>query len=125
MKQEFDRIHEEAHKAGLKALAECVPEPMIVCQHANMIDDSSPVVRRDYVADGLCGFAWINVRPGTCSFAKYLKTYRQGYKDYYGGISIHVREGNQSIAKKEAYAGAFAEVLCNHDINASAESRLD
>lgn len=125
-------IYDEAHAAGMAAAKECVPTPMIVSEHENPWDDSSPVVKQYApVMGGVCGFAWVNVRPGTCSFARWAKKQDLGYSDsYYGGYTIYVHGTEfpgfeQSMEIKEAYAGAFAQVLRSHGIEASARSRMD
>lgn len=122
-----NEIYNEAHYAGMNALASVNPTPMVVGSPStplgNDIDPDKPVY---YVADGPCGFAWVTVKPGTSKFARWLKTSGYGRTDsYYGGVTVWVSEGNQSIAKKEAYARAFASVLNKHGICAYANSRLD
>lgn len=77
------------------------------------------------IMGGVCGFAWVNVTPGTSSFARWLKKNKDGYKDYYGGISVWTRGYGQSMSKKEAYARGFAEVLRGAGINARMGSRID
>jgi hypothetical protein len=125
-------IYDEAHAAGMAAGNRCTPTPMVVSEHANPWDDSSPVVKQYApVMGGVCGFAWVNVRPGTCSFARWAKKQDLGYTDsYYGGYTIYVHGTEfpgfeQSMEIKEAYAGAFAAVLRKHGIQASARSRMD
>ena len=34
-----------------------------------------------YVADGMCGFAWINIKPARGKFVKFLKDNNIGRKD--------------------------------------------
>lgn len=121
----------DAIVAGNKALAACTPNPMIVTEHESPFDDNSPVKNSWYVADGACGFAWVNVK---CkgeglkfinALKKLGKLDRWRKDSYYGGYTFWVREGNQSIAKKEAFANAFADVLREAGINCYANSRLD
>ena len=125
-------IYEEAHAAGMAAASKCVPTPMIVTQHQDPWDNTSPVVKQYApVMSGVCGFAWVNVRPGTCSFARWAKKQDLGYSDsYYGGYTIYVSGKHfpgceQSMEIKEAYAQAFAEVLRDYGIGAVARSRMD
>jgi hypothetical protein len=110
-----EQIYSEAHNAGMVALNKCVPRPMVV----NAVDKSY------YVEDGLCGFAYIIIRPARGQLISWLKKNNIGRKHYNGGYSIFVGEGDQSVAKKEAYAKAFAEVLKKYDINCHVETRLD
>ena len=79
-----------------------------------------------YVADGMCGFAWINIKPARGKFVKYLKDNNIGRKDsYYGGWTIWVSGFGQSVDRKSAYARAFAKVLGDNGITAYNMSRLD
>jgi hypothetical protein len=121
----YPEMYEKAHAAGIAAMNEKVPVPIIVQQHQNMADDSSPVQKSWYVPQGMCGFAWVTVRPGNCGFAKWLKSKGLGHKCYHGGWEYWVREGGKSIEKKEAYAEGFANVLNCFGIKACAGSRLD
>ena len=120
-------IYAEAHFAGMNALTSANPSPMVVGSPStplgNDIDPSKPTY---FVAEGPCGFAWVNVKPGNSKFAKWLKSNGLGRPDsYYGGVTVWVREGGQSAARKEAYAYAFANILNNYGIKAYANSRLD
>ena len=125
-KTQFEKIWNEADLAGNQAVMALDVQPMVVQQHANMLNDSSPVVKQYYVADGPCGFAWVNVKPGNSAFAKWLKDNQLARADsYYGGVCIWIHQFNQSIQKKEKYAYAFANVLTKHGIKAYASSRMD
>jgi hypothetical protein len=119
-------LYEEAHAAGMKAGTECRPMPMRVEQHANMMDDNSPVVKSWNVPDGPCGFAWVNLKPARGRFASWCKKNGKGKPDsYYGGLTFWVREFGQSLERKEKYAGAFAKVLRDKGMNAYSMSRMD
>ena len=120
-------IYSEAHSAGLAAGHGCTPTPMVVgtptTPLGNDIDYSKDTY---YVADGLCGFAWINIKPARGKFVKFLKDNDIGRKDsYYGGYTIWVSEFGQSVTRKENYARAFAKVLGDNGITAYSMSRLD
>lgn len=124
--KEYSLILKEAIKAGEDAMAKCLPTPMIVQQHSNPFDDNSKVDKEWFVEGGVCGFAWVVVKPGTCSFARWLR--KQGYtgKDYYsGGVTIHANGGGQSMDRKVAWASAVAGVLQDNGIDASVRSRMD
>lgn len=125
-KKDFQKIYDEAYKAGMEAGEKCNPTPMIVQQHKNMADDNSPIEQQWMVKGGVCGFAWINVKPATQAFAKWLK-YKEIVKGvaYEGGYSIWVHEFGQSMEQKIAFASAFAEVLSRYRINCYVGSRLD
>ena len=118
-------IYQAAQQAGYEAVQSAAIAPMIVQQRANPLDDSSRLQREYYVNDGVCGFASVIVKPANCKFAKFLKEQGLGRKHYYGGMSMSVRDFNQSLQKKEAYASAFAKVLNDNGITAYTESRMD
>ena len=123
-KRECARIYKEAYEAGLKAGKE-VGVPKFIVGDAIGLSDQIDYSKKTYVLEGLCGFAWINISPARGAFVTYLKSINVGGKAYYGGYEIWVREFGQSVDRKEAFAGAFAEVLRKYGINASAGSRLD
>lgn len=119
-KQDFEVLYHQAHTAGMDALNKCKPTPMIV------LDDSSPVQKQWFVREGVCGFAWIRVRPANCAFARWaLKENLAGRSSYAGSILVWVHEGGQSLELKTAYANAFASVLVDAGINAHSDSRID
>jgi len=122
----FQQIWDEAYTAGNKALEECRPTPMVVAQHSDMLDDSSPIDKSWFVEGGACGFAWVNIAPGTQPFAKWVKSRGYGSRDsYYGGITIWCKEGGQSVERKTAWCGAFSRVLDKYDIKSYTYNRLD
>lgn len=124
-KQDWQALYDKARAAGLAAGNGATVTPMVVCQHENVADDSSPVAKSYFVADGVCGFAWITIRPGNCSFAKWLAANDLARKSYGGGVSIWVHEFNQSLSRKEVFAHAFADVLSEAGIKATPGSRMD
>jgi hypothetical protein len=71
--QEFQILFNEARIAGLQAGLASVPMPMAVVEHTNLLNDSSPVKRAWVVDDGVCGFAWITVRPANSTFVRSLE----------------------------------------------------
>ena len=78
------------------------------------------------VADGVCGFAWLEIRPARGPIVTFLKKNGIGYINRYEGcyqVSIHAF--NQSLAKKEAYATAAADYLrsCGYEVYSG--SRID
>lgn len=113
MTTEFSTLYAKADAAGIAAAKAMTPTPMVVGQaksfFSNEIDYTKPV---EIVNDGVCGFAWINLKPGNSPFANWLKKNKLARKDeYYGGVTIWVSDYNQSMERKSAYAGAFARVL--------------
>lgn len=122
---EFRRLWNTAKAAGLAAGERVRPEPMHVVQHANMADDSSPVVKAWEVSEGTCGFAWVVIRHATCSFARWLAKNGLGGRGYGGGCHVWIREHNQSLERKDMHAEAMAKVFKDAGLYAIACSRMD
>ena len=121
----FRLLFAAAHAAGLAAGQAAVPVPMVVQQHRDMLDDQSPIRHEWIVPEGVCGFAWVVIKPGNCPAANYGKT-NDGFKSHYhGGVAKWISGFGQSYTRKRAYAAAFADVLHQAGINAWADSRLD
>jgi len=131
--RQWAKLYADADAAGRKAADAATPVPMLVGTPKNMLaslvgrddggfDEKEPVY---YVSDGVCGFAWVLVRPGNSSFARWLAKTDKGSAAYGGGVSIWVSGYGQSMQRKEAYAGAFAKVLQDAGITAYSQSRMD
>ena len=120
-------IYTEAHALGIKAGNECSPTPMVVGTPTTPLGDDIDYSKDTYyVSDGVCGFAWVNIKPARGGFVKYLKEKDIGRKDsYYGGYTVWVSGFGQSLARKEAYARAFAKHLEQNGVTAIAMSRMD
>jgi hypothetical protein len=129
----FALICEKADAAGKAAVEKLNVVPMIVGQEtslfSNVIDRTKPTY---YVADGACGFAWVNVYPANKGNTRAGKEERKllerfgFYKnDYEKTYQLWVSAYNQSIQKKEAYARAYADVLRANGMKAYSDSRLD
>ena len=122
---QIESIYIQAHDAGNNAVTQTTVTPMIVTQAANPLDDSSETINQWVVNDGVCGFASVVIKPANSKFAKFLVANGLARKHYAGGVSMSIRDFNQSLTKKEAYAEGFAKVLRDNGINAWAESRMD
>jgi hypothetical protein len=114
---EFQALADRAREAGLQAGIEASPVPM------HVIDELRGQLWR--VDDGACGFAWVKVKPANSSFAIWAKARGLMSPAYGGGVDYWVTEFGQSVARKEAFANAYAAVLREAGINAYAGSRLD
>jgi len=126
MSKIFLELYNAADAAGKDAASKHISRPMVVAVAKNILGSEIVPGTQEVIADGVCGFAWINIKPGTSSFARWLK--KEGYAysdDYYGGVTVWVREYNQSMELKEAYAYAFARILRIGGIKAYADSRMD
>ena len=122
---ELGTLFAKAHEAGLAAGAAAAPAPMVVSEHDNPLDDASPAVQSWVEPAGLCGFAWVTLRPGTSRAAKFAKKKLGARAAYGGGTQLWVHEFGQSVTRKGAYARAFATVLSEAGFTAYAGSRLD
>lgn len=124
---EFSTIYNNAHVAGLKAVKTVTPTPMVVGSPTNLFGNDIDYSKKTYfVEGGVCGFAWIIIKPGTSKFAKWMK--ENGYahtNSYEGGISMWVSDFGQSYERKMAYARAFADSLTDAGIKAYSNGRLD
>lgn len=123
----FAALVRQAEEAGYAAALAARPTTMVVGQAKGPFSNEIDYTKKVYFEpEGACGFAWVIVRPGTSAFAKYLKKVGKARPDsYYGGVCVWVSQFNQSVARKEAYAQAYASVLSNAGVNAYANSRLD
>lgn len=127
MKPNYQQLFDEAMDAGRKAAAAHTPAPMVVGTPTNPlgsdIDRTKPVY---YVSSGVCGFAWVNIRPATSGFAKWLKrTGKVKDTSYYGGYNLWIGDYGQSLELKERHAEAMAHVLQKAGIKAYPMSRMD
>jgi len=120
-------IYAEAHSAGMSAGNKCKPTPMIVGQPTTPLGDDIDYEKETwYVGDGVCGFAWVNIKPARGKFVTWMKKNDVGRKDnYYGGWTVWVSGFGQSMARKEDYARAFSKVLNDYGITAYSMSRMD
>jgi hypothetical protein len=125
-KIDWANVFDDADAAGRAAAEACVPVPMVATEHADPLDDSSPVVRRYApILDGVCGFAWITIYPGNCAAANFAKKNWAARPGYEGGMQVWVSSYGQSMETKEAYAQAFADVLKQAGVKAYSGSRGD
>ena len=78
------------------------------------------------IPHGACGFAWVLIRPGNCSFARWAKkNVPLTDKAYHGGVSMWCPLNTQSMTVKEIYCDAYAAVLKARGVTAYSQSRMD
>ena len=100
--------------------------PMIVGSPSTPLGNDIDYSKKTYfVEGGVCGFAGVVIKPARGKFVSYLKGLDKGYKHYYGGYYVPVREFGQSLTRKEAYAEAFAKVLSEEGMRCYVDSRMD
>ena len=120
-------LYARAHEAGMVAGQTVGVTPMVVGTATDLfssdIDYSKPTY---FVEGGVCGFAGVVIKPARGKFVSYLKKMGLGHKHYYGGWYMSVREFGQSLARKEAYAEAFAKTLKESGMDrVYTDSRMD
>lgn len=109
----FELLMREADRAYKTAAAAAKPRTVLIGEpktpFGSQIDLSKPI----YVnAEGSCGFAWLEVHPGTCRFARWLvKVKRASHDSYAGGVRLSFPALSQSIERAESGCAAAAKVL--------------
>ena len=130
----FEALMEKADAVGREAVANLKVTPMIVGKSkslfSNEIDYSEPV---EYIADGVCGFAWISIYPefkGNTRLGKQERAVLEEFEfeqDYSNKAKYTrwVSDFGQSLERKTAYANAAAAVFASAGIRAFGQSRID
>jgi len=103
-------IYALAEQAGMKAMYECVPKPLVVESHVYM--------------EGDCGGAYVVIENGRSSFVYWLKKMGVGHRHYPRGYSVSAEQIGQSAESAKAYADAFARVLRRNGIKCHSEIYL-
>ena len=121
-----EKLLEKAHLMGMDAGRGRTPTPMIVGSPSTPFGSDIDYSKKTYfVEGGACGFAGVVIKPARGKFVSYLKSIGIGNKHYYGGYYVSVREFGQSLARKEAYAEAYAKVLSEEGMRCYVDSRMD
>lgn len=120
----FQRLHEQADRAGQIAAIDAVQRPVMVVQHAAADDPASPVVSAyGPYFDLPMGNAWVLVRSGTSAFARWARRHLQAEPGrLYGarrGVVIRVEGFGPSLVRRFAYATAYAAALRGSEIDAA------
>ena len=124
--RQAEKLFREAREAGIAAGNGITPNAMIVGTPTTLLGDDIDYNKRTYyVSEGVCGFAWVVIRPGSSSLARRAVKLGIGYSGYGGGVEISVRDHGQSYERKVRHAIAYADVLRSAGIEASSTSRLD
>ena len=121
-----EKLLEKAHLMGMDAGRLVGVTPMVVGSPSTPLGNDIDYSKKTYfVEGGVCGFAGVVIKPARGKFVSYLKKLGMGYKHYYGGWYVSVREFGQSLTRKEAYAEAFAKVLGEAGRRCYVDSRMD
>jgi hypothetical protein len=125
--KKFADLYKQANFAGRDAVKNMAPiTPMVIVESdlfGNRTSDKEYVIK-----DGPCGFAWVDIRPLTSRFGRWLTQNDLASKDDYYKKShcIWISDYGQSIAKKEVHAYAMAKYLSDNGIKrVYASSRMD
>ena len=125
-KVECEKLLERAHLLGMDAGRDSTPTPMVVGSPSTPLGKDIDYSKKTYfVEGGVCGFAGVVIKPARGKFVSYLKSLDMGYNHYYGGYYVPVRVFGQSLARKEAYADAFAKALSEAGMSCYVDSRMD
>lgn len=133
-KADMKALLARAGEAGERAFKDAAPTPMIVYTPKNMMaslmggDDGGPDPREPVyqVNEGVCGTAWVNIKPGGSRFARWLIKEGYGRSDSYrGGITLSLYNicgdrMSQSLTRWGAAARAITTVLREAGIDATA-----
>lgn len=111
-------IWDEAYRQGIAAGQGAKPVPMIVS------DPSAYTPNEWLVADGVCGFAWVQMA-GNSRFARWALKKGIASKAHPSGIALRCRDFGQSMQRKEMWAYAVANYLRTKGIEGNVCSRMD
>lgn len=127
---EFAKVFAEAQAAAEAAFKAANPVPMAV-QSSGLNEGFDWNKPYEVVADGVCGFAWVDVFvDGRSKVVKEMKKFglRPNYNGGYNFWSSDVAPSagsSQSMQRKEAACAAFAKVLRDYGFKAYVGSRMD
>jgi hypothetical protein len=124
----LDNLLGAAVNAGLEAVKALHVRAMVVYEADVLSGKAKEGGKQWYVADGVCGFAWVSVY-GLRGKAR-ARFLARGFDAHsFGGdgrgIGLWISDFNQSMQKKEAFAAAYAAVLRNAGYKAYSGSRMD
>ena len=108
-------IWAEAYQAGVEAGQAAQVDSMTVYASSG---------KQYHVSEGVCGFAWLEIR-GNTSFGKWALKEGIASKLYSGGLRISCREFGQSMQRKEAFIWAARKHLEAAGIACHGFSRMD
>lgn len=134
----YERLWRGMQRVSHEALATATPPtPMIVGSPSTPLgNDVDPNQKTWFVADGVCGFAWVVLDSGRTGFAQWIIKKGYGSKHYqwgggYKGVSIWPNsnrgfaETRQSLQLKEQVCRKIADYLRSEGVSAYSESRID
>lgn len=129
----FEEIWKEASKAAWEGFQDCKPTPMIVGQARGLFGNEIIPGTEEVVEDGVCGFAWIQVKPARGPWVSWMKNNDIGSSGVYGGWTLSPMDfdsrigRSQSMERKTSAMNAALKVLEIYfpDKKMWVESRMD
>ena len=126
----FDAIFTNAVAAGKAAATAYAAAgnvvPMVVGSPSTPFGTDVDYSKKTYfVADGVCGFAWVHFPKANTAFTKWLKKAGHGHKGYPTGWDVWISDYNQSMQLKDVHAHAMAAYFNSHGYTCYAQSRMD
>ena len=120
----FVELIARALRAGEAAYQDCIPTPITFYPAG-----TNPAVTGNIEMDGLCGFAWVRLKPANSPFANWLRKQEnkrfRTHRGYPTGLEMWPAGVSQSWERKKAWASAVAKVLSDAGLKAYAGDRLD
>lgn len=113
----FDDIWNEAIEAAKAAHASCKPHPVIFGQAKDLFSNEFVPGTEERCDDGVCGVAYMTIRPARGPFVAWMKKNRKGDSGVYGGWTISPYDldpslsRTQSMERKEAAMRAAREIF--------------
>jgi hypothetical protein len=129
----FSNICIIADEVGRAAVEKVMTRSVLIYEEtqpfSGVMDNNKPT----YILDDFpCGFAWVNIYPqhkGNTRLGKEERSVLEanGFSknEYEKSYQLWISAFNQSMQKKQAYAGSYAKVLRDHGIKAYSGSRMD
>jgi len=124
---DFAKLWANAEKAGREAAANVMVKDYLI-QSVDILTGTPVNGSPQYVMNGVCGFAWLIIKPANSRFAKWLLASGFGRKSSYeGGVRVSISDFRygQCMERKQAHAGAMCQTLCAAGINCYSDSRMD
>lgn len=124
-------IFVEAFEAGRQAAESAIPTAMVVGTAKSILSDQIDQTKQTWVvSEGMCGFAYVTIRPARGPMVTLLKARGIGWRGHYGGWQCSATDfgsprSSQSYERAMAAADAAAGVLTKYGITAYADGRLD
>lgn len=112
---DFQKIYENAIYAGIVAANKATPVPMVVTYNG----------KKELIADGVCGFAYVEGIATNSNFGKWLLSTGNGSKGFKKGVELNPKTTTQSFERNKANASAVAAYLMSVGIGCRVKAYMD